>query len=185
MTGESVPEPTLLLIDTDVRDWLTQAGIPPTGFTERLQIVESHFGAVQATLDELARRNSTAGIHDRQRDTFDKIIASFRDAYRLPAPTSQELQETDQALRERVLPEVSEQELQEAVEEIPADPEKLKLAAVLTDLLQRVPPVPAPWLAFVLVFWAAMQMNPDVVSAVALAYAVAVTVKPGGPNSSG
>jgi len=37
-----------------------------------------------------------------------------------------------------VLPETTEEELQEAVYGIPADPEKAKLAAFLTGVLQRV-----------------------------------------------
>jgi hypothetical protein len=72
-----------------------------------------------------------------------------------------------------VLPETPERELQQAVADVPADPEKLKLAAFLTDVLQRALSVsPTPWVVFVLVYWAAVRMNAPEVAAAGLAFFV-------------
>jgi hypothetical protein len=100
-------------------------------------------------------------------------------AHRLPVPSPEELSETEADLRDRVLPETSGQEVQKAVDEIPADLEKVKLAAFLTDTLKRATSIsPTPWAVFVATFWLALKMNQDVVGALALAFAVMATVKP-------
>jgi hypothetical protein len=102
------------------------------------------------------------------------------DTDQLPVPTPEELSEADAELRARVLPGTTEQELQQAFEKIPADPEKRRLIASLNDLLNHVPAFTPSWLVFVLVFWVAMKMNPDEVGALALAYAVAYNAKTDG-----
>ena len=81
-----------------------------------------------------------------------------------------------------MVPETSEEELEKAVSAIPADLEQVELAAFLLRLIDQATGVQgsAPWVVFVVVFWMAMKMNPDMVGALALAYAVALGVKPGG-----
>lgn len=99
----------------------------------------------------------------------------------LPVPTTEELSETSVALREHVLPKTSQKELREAVDAIPADPEKVKLAAFLTGALKEaISTSPTPWAVFVVVFWVAMQINPVAVGALALAFAVMAVVNPPG-----
>jgi hypothetical protein len=154
--------------------WLARAETPPTEFTELAEALLPFLESVPAPRVQLDPAVGSGAF---------LIAATEWVAASLPVPTNQELSEADAELRARVLPETSEQELVQAVEEIPADPEQLKLAAFLTDLLQRVPPVPAPWIVFVLVFWVAMKMNPNVVGALALAYAVAYNVTQGGGKS--
>jgi hypothetical protein len=86
--------------------------------------------------------------------------------------TAEDLARADEALRTRILPETSEEELEDAVSEVTRDPEKVETAAYLADLVRRATGLPAPWAAFVFVFCVAVAMNPDVVGALALAYAV-------------
>jgi hypothetical protein len=109
-------------------------------------------------------------------------IVQAKTAYQLP--TAAELAEADETLRTRVVPETSEQELQEAITGIADDPEKIKQAAFLTGLIEKATGIPgsAPWVVFVVVFCMALKADPDVVNAIALALAVLAvmqTTKPG------
>lgn len=178
MTGEGMYDEHLQQFIAKTAPFLSQFETPPTGFTELAQSLQPHLDSVKATLDQLAAQNSPAGILARQQDTLARIAASFgSNLHPLPVPTPQELSDAEADLRARVLPEAPEEELQQAVEKIPADPEKLKLAAFLTDLLQRAASISTPWAVFVLVFWVAMKVNPNEVGALALAYAVMCNVK--------
>ena len=155
--------------------------IPPE-VVRALQALQPHMASVRAAVDQMAAFNSTAGIDARQRAAFAEMAASFTATHQLPVPTADDLVETDEALRTRVVPETSEEELEKAVSEIPADPKKVELAALLTRLIDQATGVrgSTPWVVFVVAFWVAMTMNPDVVGALALAYAVALGMKSSG-----
>jgi hypothetical protein len=119
------------------------------------------------------------------RDFPDRFAWLAVQVKRPPVPTAEELAEADKALRTQVLPETSEEELQEAVTGIANDPEKARLAASWADLIEKATGVPgsAPWVVFLLVFCWALKADPDVVNALALALAVFVMMK--GTNPGG
>jgi hypothetical protein len=100
-------------------------------------------------------------------------------------PTAEELASIERNLRTRVLPETPGEELAEAVAAIPADPEKVKTAAWLAELVRQTTGLPAPWAAFVFSFGVALALNPDVTGALALAFAVYVYVQQQGGKPKG
>jgi len=152
---------------------------PPAEVIRTVQALQPQIDGVMAAMEQLAATSSVAGILARQQESFARMAESFAATYRLPVPTPQELSEADVALRARVLPGTTDQELQEAVAEIPADPEKLKLAAFLIDVLRRAASIsPTPYAVFVLVFWVAMKMDAKEIAALALAYTVMRDYKP-------
>jgi hypothetical protein len=176
MTGERIYDTGELFEQLIARAWapLVADLDPPTRYTELAEWLWPRLDDARITY--WLRANMRANLQRRS-----DRRANFADAPRFPVPTPQELSEADAELRARVLPEVPEEALQQAVEKISADPERLKLAAFLADALQRAASIsPTPWLVFVLVFWVAMKMNPDEVGALALAYAVMGSVKPDG-----
>jgi hypothetical protein len=158
---------------------LPQVELPPPQVLQTAQALQPQIAAVEAAMERMAAANTVTGTLAGQQDTFAKIAESFAAIRRLPVPTARELSEAEAALRIHVLPEAPEQDVQEAIAEISDDPEKLKLAVMLTDLLQRAISVsPMPWLVFVLVFWVAMKLNSPEVAALALAYTVMRDYKP-------
>jgi hypothetical protein len=170
-------------LDETAGQWLSRHELPPTGFTKLAQALEPDLGSVSATLDQWIRANRRAeeGVTGRQRrNSADRVREPFEVAYDLPIPTQQELEKTDADLRARVLPGAPEQELRQAVEKIPAEPEKLNLAATLTNALKYASSISTPWVVFVLVYWMATKLNADEVGALALAFAVMCGAKPGG-----
>lgn len=174
MPDEVLPERTQQWV-TALLGWIPDTALLPAEAIEAAQELQPHTDAVKEAVRQwLISSRATSPWQDPW------LIKNFNaDRSPLPVPTREELSETETALREHVLPETSEQELQEAVDEIPADPEKLRLAAFLADLLKRAASTtPTPWAVFVVAFWLALKMNPDVVGALALAFAVMPIVKP-------
>jgi hypothetical protein len=145
---------------------------PPAEFTEWIRDLQPSAATVKAAIDLLIDR-----LGDRRGGSEylilqnQRIIAEAK-PFRLPVPTPEELAEADKTLRTEVLPGTSEQEVEKAVAAIPADPEKVKTAALLAELVRRTTGLPAPWAAFVFSFCVALAMNPDVVAALGLAFAV-------------
>lgn len=173
-----------------VRDWLAEidrlSQLPEAG--DIAAVARSMLATLDSMTDRTPLRDAGTGtlflhvflpkdqeLHepDVQALIDDLIAYTARTTDRLPVPTEQELLETEQVLRERVLPEVSEEELRRAVEEVPDDPEKTKLAAFLINVMQRALSVsPTPYAVFVVVFWIAMRMNASEAAAAALAFIV-------------
>jgi hypothetical protein len=149
----------------------------PAEVIRTVQALRPYIDNVVAAMDQLAVFNSVTGIQARQQAAMAAIVESFGTTHRLPVPTARELAEAEAELRARVVPETSEEELQKAVAEIPADPEKVKLAAFLAEVIRKATGLPAPWVVFVVVFCLAVKMNPDEVGALALAYAVMQDVR--------
>jgi len=163
-----------LLLVASPGDWS-----PPAEFIEKAEELQPQLRFVRARLEQLLVDSNTAAYLALHEHTFASLQTNFAPTRLLIAPTPEELSLAEETLREHVLAEVSDQELEQAVAEIPDDPEKLKLVAFLTDALkQAVSTREKRWLAFVLVFWLAMRMKPEVVGALALAFAVMCLVKP-------
>lgn len=163
----------------EVSKWAPDTSTLPAEAIETAQALQPYLGSVKDAIERLAAENSPAGVLARQQDTMARIAASFPATDGLTVPTPEELAETESELLLRALPGVPAEELQVAVEEIPADPEKRDLVAFLTDALQQAASISSnPWAVFVIVFWVAMQINPVAVGALALAYAVAGNINP-------
>jgi hypothetical protein len=152
---------------------------PPPAIVEALRIFQERLEGVRAAIDQMAASNSVAGVLARQQAAMAQIAASFATTHQVPVPTAEELAEADKRLRTQVLPETSEEELEKAVAGIADDPEKVKLAAFLTNLVEQATGVPgsAPWVVFLLVFCIAVKVDPDVVGALAFAYVIMQDVR--------
>jgi hypothetical protein len=158
-------------------DSMPRAEPLPPEVAEAARALDPYTEVVQAAMKPLMDYLADTSRIDAIGARYEAVFAEMLAALPLPVPTPQELAEADQALRTRVVPETSEEELQEAVTRIPADSEKVKLAAFLSDVLRNATGLPAPWAAFVLVFCIALTMNPDVVAALAFAYVVMQDVR--------
>ena len=169
---EISPPPSVLVFIQDTRkvlDSLPDIEAPPLLVTQTARALQPFIASMLAATYESAAPNREA----RYLDTlYARWQAPATPTHQSRVPTAGELVETDQALRTKVLPKTSEAELQEAVSGLQADPEKLRLAAFLAEVIRKATGLPAPWVVFVFVFCVAVNMNPDVVSALALAYAV-------------
>jgi len=176
MTDQEIylPPEVLRSIQETARALAVLQNVPPPKEVARLAAALRPTVAALMTIRQMAVSSSVAGIQLRQQAAYAEMVAAFAATHQVPVPTAEELAETDAALRTQVLPETSEEELAEAVTGIADDPEKVKLAAFLSEVIDQLTGIPgsAPWVKFVVVFWLAMKLNPDVVGALALAYAL-------------
>jgi hypothetical protein len=184
MTDEEIFPPYVLQFIQDTSkllDSLPRIEPPPASVIETAMALHPIIATVRDAMDQ-ATPLSRAQVDEAIAQA--RLLPGLANVGTAPTgwplvPTAAELAETDKTLRTRVLPETSEEELQKAVSEIPSDPRKLELAAFLADMIERATGVPgsAPWVEFVLAYWIAMKLNPNVVGALALAFAVLAVMK--------
>jgi hypothetical protein len=181
-----------ILFEGSLQDWLNKSLVvlasrwphteaPPAEFTEWIRDLQPSAATVNAAMDRLI--DQFGGLDYVIRRNQQTVAVIGAKPFPLPVPTVEELTEADKALRAEVLPGTSEQEVEEAVAAIPADPEKVKTAALLAELVRRTTGLPAPWAAFVFSFCVALAMNPDVVAALGLAFAVLAYMQSPKPGS--
>jgi hypothetical protein len=146
---------------------------------ELLQPHLAHFNAVSQTIRQMTQDMRIQGIYARQQATFEAIAASFPAVtVRLPVPTTQQLWDAERQLQE-IDPDDEEQveAIAEAVAELPQDAEKLGMVTALNELLRQIKTAATNrYAVFLFVFALALLINPVVVSAFALAYAVFVSL---------
>jgi hypothetical protein len=147
---------------------------PPPGIVEALRIFQGRLEGVRAAMDQMAAFNSVAGIQARQQAAVAQMALSFAATHQVPVPTAGELAETDEALRTRILPETSQEELQEAASEVIRDPEKLELIALLKWAIDQATGVPGSslWVVFVFAFYVCVKMHADPVTSAGTALAL-------------
>jgi hypothetical protein len=152
---------------------------PPLVFLNACQSAQTYTEALKAARPVITKADLQAWLNNSLHDS--PVLYFHGHGF---APTAANLAEADSTLRFQVLPETTEEELQQAVSEIPADPEKLKLVAFLSKAIDEATGVQgsSPWVVFVLAFYICLKINPDPVTSLGTAIAVAVLMQSAKPG---